>query len=303
MTQELKEIAQGLKAFLLNAEEDEIILKAALNKEKAAFNSNESRGEETSHKSEEASLSGETAYAVRNAPQEKTRNAPVEIMTKSTDKKETLTSDAPIDKAEELAHIAELITNCQRCDLGKTRIKPVPGEGNINAKIMFVGEGPGYEEDRQGRPFVGRAGQLLDKIIAAMGFSREEVFIANIVKCHPMIDPTNPDKRSNDRAPKSDEIAVCRRYLEQQIKTVSPDYVVALGGVAAKTLISEVQPFGSIRGKILDLKLSCVTLDKPVKIMATFHPAALLRNPGWKKDAWQNLKVLLADMGRQPASK
>ncbi|MGN0023166.1 MAG: uracil-DNA glycosylase [Elusimicrobiaceae bacterium] len=303
MTQELKEIAQGLKAFLLNAEEDEIILKAALNKEKAAFNSNESHGEETSHKSEEASLSGETAYAVRNAPQEKTRNAPVEIMTKSTDKKETLTSDAPIDKAEELAHIAELITNCQRCDLGKTRIKPVPGEGNINAKIMFVGEGPGYEEDRQGRPFVGRAGQLLDKIIAAMGFSREEVFIANIVKCHPMIDPTNPDKRSNDRAPKSDEIAVCRRYLEQQIKTVSPDYVVALGGVAAKTLISEVQPFGSIRGKILDLKLSCVTLDKPVKIMATFHPAALLRNPGWKKDAWQNLKVLLADMGRQSASK
>ncbi len=304
MTQELKEIAQGLKAFLLNAEEDEIILKAALNQEKAAFNSMKTRANETADKNAGEVLRRGTASAAQTAPiPAKEQEESSEVMTQNTKKTETQISNAPADKAAEIAYIADMIKNCQRCDLGKTRIKAVPGEGNINAKIMFVGEGPGYEEDRQGRPFVGRAGQLLDKIIAAMGFSREEVFIANIVKCHPMVDPSNPDKRSNDRAPKSDEIAVCRRYLEQQIKTISPDYVVALGGVAAKTLISEVQPFGSVRGKIFDLKLSCVTLDKPVKILATFHPAALLRNPGWKKDAWENLKVLLADMGRKPASK
>lgn len=300
MTQELKEIAQGLKAFLLNAGEDEIILKAALNQEKAAFNSPRAREENPPLNAAQALPQDAPAQARAPMPERESNGAA--FMTQTV--KETMPepSAEKTDKAQELAYIAQMINSCQRCELGKTRIKAVPGEGNINAKIMFVGEGPGYEEDRQGRPFVGRAGQLLDKIIAAMGFSREEVFIANIVKCHPMVDPSNPDKRANDRAPKSDEIAVCRRYLEQQIKTVAPDYVVALGGVAARTLISEVQPFGSVRGKILDLKLSCVTLDKPVKILATFHPAALLRNPGWKKDAWENLKVLLADMGRTPPS-
>ncbi|MDR0646079.1 MAG: uracil-DNA glycosylase [Elusimicrobiota bacterium] len=205
------------------------------------------------------------------------------------------------DKAVVMEQLASQINSCARCDLGATRIKAVPGEGNINAKLMFIGEGPGYEEDRQGRPFVGKAGQLLDKIIAAMGFAREEVFIANMVKCHPMIDASDPDKRGNDRAPNFDEIAVCRRYIEQQINTILPDYVVALGGVAAKSLIMEAASLSSIRGKIYDLRLSAVELKKPVKIIATFHPAALLRNPGWKKDAWTDLKVLLAAMGRAPA--
>ena len=285
MNDEIKQIAAGLKAFIQNAQEEDLILKAALKEEQAAFTSAASKEYEADKK---APLINETAQPPKSPKNEPGRTA---------------LSGSSEDKTKEMAYIAEMINSCQRCGLGKTRIKAVPGEGNVNAKIMFVGEGPGYDEDRQGRPFVGRAGQLLDKIIAAMGFSREEVFIANIVKCHPMIDPSDPDKRSNDRAPKPDEIAVCRRYLEQQIKTVSPDYVVALGGVAAKTLISQNQTFGAVRGKIFDLNLTCVQLDKPIKILATFHPAALLRNPGWKKEAWENLKTLLADMAKNQSTK
>lgn len=283
MSKEIKEIAAGLKAFLQNAQEEDLILKAALAQDKAAFTS-------------DVKNSGIT----ENHSPLKMQDRDIQPLPKENSPLDGKPSDA---KTKEIAYIAQMINGCQKCELGKTRIKAVPGEGNVNAKIMFVGEGPGYEEDRQGRPFVGRAGQLLDKIIAAMGFTREEVFIANIVKCHPMVDPSNPDKRSNDRAPYPDEIAVCRRYLEQQIKTISPDYVVALGGVAAKTLISQNQTFGAVRGKIFDLNLTCVELDKPVKILATFHPAALLRNPGWKKEAWENLKVLLADMGKMPKAK
>ncbi len=205
------------------------------------------------------------------------------------------------DKAAALAELAEKIKNCSRCELGKTRIKAVPGEGNINTKLMFIGEGPGFDEDRQGRPFVGRAGQLLDKIIAAMGFKREEVFIANMVKCHPMKEPNNPEKHGNDRAPNQEEIALCRRYIEQQIAIISPDFIVALGSVAGRSLIKDVPTFSAIRGKIYDLDLTYATPAKPIKILATFHPAALLRNPAWKKDAWADLKILLAAMGREPA--
>ncbi len=204
------------------------------------------------------------------------------------------------DKASALAELAKQITKCTRCELGKTRIKAVPGEGNINTKLMFIGEGPGFDEDRQGRPFVGRAGQLLDKIIAAMGFKREEVFIANMVKCHPMKEPNEPEKHGNDRAPNQEEIALCRRYIEEQIAIISPDFIVALGSVAGRSLIKDTPTFSAIRGKIYDLNLTYATPSKPIKILATFHPAALLRNPAWKKDAWADLKVLLAAMGREP---
>jgi DNA polymerase len=204
------------------------------------------------------------------------------------------------DKAAVLEELANRIKTCKRCPLGETRIKTVPGEGNINARLMFIGEGPGYDEDRQGRPFVGRAGQLLDKIIAAMGFKREEVFIGNMVKCHPMTDPSDPEKRGNDRAPGLDEIARCRRYIENQINAIGPDYIVALGGVAAKSLIRDSSSLSSIRGRLYNLELSEVQLKKTIKILATYHPAALLRNPGWKKDAWADLKVLMGDMGIQP---
>lgn len=202
-----------------------------------------------------------------------------------------------------LAALADTIKNCSRCPLGATRINAVPGEGNVDAELMFIGEGPGFDEDRQGRPFVGRAGQLLDKMIAAMGLTREQVFIANIAKCHPMTDPLHPDKHGNDRAPNAGEIACCRKYLEQQIAIICPKYIVALGGVSAKALISDAKSLGALRGRFYDLSLDSVKLPRPVKILATFHPAALLRNPSWKKDAWIDLQMVMAEMGLKGASK
>lgn len=207
------------------------------------------------------------------------------------------------DKTRALAELADVIKTCTRCPLGTTRLNAVPGEGNVNADVMFVGEGPGFDEDRQGRPFVGRAGQLLDKMILAMGLSREKVFIANIAKCHPMTDPLHPEKHGNDRAPNAQEIACCRKYIEQQIAIVCPKYVVALGGVAAKALISDAASLGALRGKFHTLHLDSVELAKPVQIIATFHPAALLRNPNWKKDAWLDLQMVMDKLGLKGARK
>ena len=201
------------------------------------------------------------------------------------------TKQALLDK------IAQEIQACRRCPLGHTRLHAVPGEGNPDAKLMFIGEGPGFDEDHQGRPFIGRAGQLLDKMIAAMGLTREQVFIANIAKCHPMVNPENPEAHGNDRAPNAGEIAVCRKFLEQQIAAISPQYVVALGGVAAKALISDTKSLGALRGKFHILHLDSIELKNPVKILATYHPAALLRNPNWKKDAWADLQMVMAEMG------
>lgn len=196
-----------------------------------------------------------------------------------------------------LDEIASEIKACHRCPLGDTRINAVPGEGNPTAQLMFVGEGPGFDEDHKGRPFIGRAGQLLDKMIAAMGLTREQVFIANIAKCHPMVNPENPEAHGNDRAPNVQEIAVCRKFLERQIAAISPKYVVALGGVAAKALISDTKSLGALRGKFHLLQLDTVELKTPIKILATYHPAALLRNPNWKKDAWADLQMVMAEMG------
>lgn len=200
-------------------------------------------------------------------------------------------------KQAALQELAETIKQCSRCALGATRLNAVPGEGNVDAELMFIGEGPGYDEDRQGRPFVGRAGQLLDKMIAAMGLTREQVFIANIAKCHPMIDPQHPEKHGNDRAPNAGEIACCRKFLEKQIAIICPKYIVALGGVSAKALISDAKSLGALRGQFYNLHLDSVDLPRPVQILATFHPAALLRNPNWKKDAWKDLQMVMARLG------
>ena len=206
-------------------------------------------------------------------------------------------------KTKALQELAETISHCKRCPLGSTRINAVPGEGNVDTDVMFVGEGPGYDEDRQGRPFVGRAGQLLDKMISAMGLAREKVFIANIAKCHPMTDPLHPEKHGNDRAPNAEEIACCRKYIEKQIAVICPKYVVALGGVAAKALIGDAKSLGALRGRFHDLHLDNETLPRPVQIIATFHPAALLRNPGWKKDAWVDLQMVMDALGLKGARK
>ncbi len=209
-------------------------------------------------------------------------------------------TEAAMNESEKqvlLDQIASEIRACKRCPLGETRLNAVPGEGNPAAELMFIGEGPGFDEDHKGRPFIGRAGQLLDKMIAAMGLTREQVFIANIAKCHPMVNPANPEAHGNDRAPNAGEIAVCRKYIERQIAAISPKYIVALGGVAAKALISDTKSLGALRGKFHLLHLDSVELKAPVQILATYHPAALLRNPNWKKDAWADLQMVMAAMG------
>ncbi|MDE2490858.1 MAG: uracil-DNA glycosylase [Elusimicrobia bacterium] len=181
---------------------------------------------------------------------------------------------------------------CRACPLGAARIQAVPGVGSADAEVMFVGEGPGFDEDHKGEPFVGRSGQLLDKIMASIGLSRETVYIANIVKCHPMVDPSNPEKRGNDRPPSPDEIAACRGWLDVQIRTIRPRVIVTLGAVPARVLLDDPTGITKIRGRWR-------TYDPgegapPVRLLPTFHPAALLRNPDLKRDVWEDMKSLRA---------
>jgi DNA polymerase len=189
--------------------------------------------------------------------------------------------------AAELEAVAAEVGRCRKCELGSTRTKSVPGEGHPRARIMFVGEAPGADEDAQGRPFVGRAGQLLDKIIAACGLKREEVFIGNILKCRP------PDNRD----PRPDEIIHCLPYLQRQIEAINPEIIVALGGHAAKTLLNTVKPIGQLRGQFHEYYTGIGR--PPVKLMATFHPAYLLRNYSEqnRRYVWEDMKKVLVELG------
>ncbi|MBN1393335.1 MAG: uracil-DNA glycosylase [Sedimentisphaerales bacterium] len=191
------------------------------------------------------------------------------------------------DKTAELEKISDEVKQCRKCDLGSLRTNAVPGEGNPNARILFVGEGPGADEDAQGRPFVGRAGQLLNKVIAACGLKREEVFIANIVKCRP---PEN-------REPRADEIINCFPYLQRQIEIINPDVIVALGAPAARTLLNTNKSIGQLRGQFHEYYAG---LGKPpIKVMPTYHTAYLLRNYSEenRKRVWEDMKKVLAELG------
>jgi DNA polymerase len=168
------------------------------------------------------------------------------------------------------------ICNCQNCPLGKTRNKFVYGVGNPNADIMFIGEAPGAEEDRLGEPFVGRAGQLLDKILAAIQLSRQSVYIANILKCRP---PGNRD-------PLPDEMAQCFPYLLEQIRLIKPKLICALGRVAAQGVLDTTTPLGKLRKQWHDFN--------GIPLMVTYHPAALLRFQSYKRDTWEDMKMLKA---------
>ena len=178
--------------------------------------------------------------------------------------------------------------NCQNCPLGASRKKIVFGMGSLNPQVLFVGEGPGYEEDRKGLPFVGRAGELLDKMMAAIGLSRKTVYIANMVKCHPMKSPDRPDLRGNDRPPESAEMEACRPILEEQIEILDPPVICALGATAAKALLKTEEGITRLRGRIFDFPKG----GKVIPLLPTYHPAALLRNPELKRDAWEDLKLL-----------
>jgi DNA polymerase len=175
-------------------------------------------------------------------------------------------------KSESLDQLNSLICNCTNCVLHKGRNKFVFGSGNPNADVMFIGEGPGAEEDKQGLPFVGRAGQLLTDILKAIKFSREEVFIGNIVKCRP------PDNRT----PLPEEMETCIPYLAKQIELIKPKLILCLGLTAAKGLLKKKDSLTSLRGQVFEYE--------GIKTMVTFHPAALLRNPNWKKDCWVDVQ-------------
>ncbi len=202
-------------------------------------------------------------------------------------------------RAERLELLRAHIGDCRRCPLGGSRIKLAFGVGNPEARVMFVGEGPGYAEDRQGEPFVGPAGQLLDKILAATGLSRRPttpawkwVYIANVVKCHPMIDPSDNTKRGNDRPPTPEEMAVCSPFLMAQIRLIQPSFLVPLGNTAGKALLQTEEGISKFRGRWRDF--TPPDGGPTIRLLPTYHPAALLRNPNLKKDVWDDMKQLKA---------
>ncbi|MBI5629590.1 MAG: uracil-DNA glycosylase [Elusimicrobia bacterium] len=201
---------------------------------------------------------------------------------------------APSDRAAALEALAARVQACRGCPLGSQRIQAVPGVGSAEARVIFIGEGPGFSEDHRGEPFVGRSGQLLDKILAAIGLSRRTVFIANVVKCHPMKDPSDPEARGNDRPPSPEEMAACRPYLDEQIRVISPRVLVTLGAVAARAILGGEIQITKIRGQWQ----SYLPQGAPtaIKLLPTFHPAALLRNPELKKDVWTDMKSLKQEL-------
>ncbi len=185
------------------------------------------------------------------------------------------------DRRHELQLLAERVAPCDRCpELFATRTQTVFGVGPVDADVCFVGEGPGADEDATGEPFVGKSGQLLDRIIAACGLKREEVYICNIIKCRP----------PNNRTPAPVECGNCREYLDRQLALVKPKFLVALGGVAAQNLLGSKASITKLRGKLYDYR--------GTPLICTFHPAYLLRDESKKKDAWDDMKLLLRTMGR-----
>jgi len=182
------------------------------------------------------------------------------------------------DNEKDLGAIRVEMGDCRLCSLAGKRKNLVFGEGNPQAKIVFVGEAPGADEDEQGLPFVGRAGQLLTKIIEAMGLSRKDVYICNILKCRP---PQN-------RNPLPEEIAACEPFLKQQLRIISPQIICALGTFAAKTLLQTDAPISVLRGRF--------HYYEGIKLMPTYHPAYLLRNPAAKKTVWEDVQLIMKEL-------
>ena len=196
------------------------------------------------------------------------------------------------DREQKLHALYRKFENCHNCALSLTRKKIVFGMGSFYPQVLFVGEGPGYEEDKTGLPFVGRAGELLDKILKAIGLDRNKVYISNIVKCHPIDDVDHPEMRGNDRPPQPSEIEACRTILDQQIEILEPPVLCALGETAAKVLLQTEESISRLRGKVYDFQYP--VSKKTVPLLPTYHPAALLRDELLKKDVWTDMKLLRA---------
>ena len=211
-----------------------------------------------------ASLSG--VGLARRPAVDASREAPGEA--------QAATGDGDESAAAALKDVRESLGDCQRCKLAPTRRNIVFGQGNPNARLMFVGEAPGADEDEQGLAFVGKAGQLLTRIIEAIGLRREDVFIANVLKCRP---PQN-------RNPEPDEIESCQPFLERQVAVIRPTVIVGLGKFAGQWLLKTAEPISRIRGRVGHYG--------GIKVIPTYHPAYLLRNPGAKKEVWDDMKVV-----------
>jgi DNA polymerase len=192
---------------------------------------------------------------------------------------------APKEKAAALRAIQDDLGECTRCALHAGRNKLVFGDGDPNARLMFVGEGPGADEDAQGLPFVGRAGQLLNNMITAMGLRRDQVYIANIVKCRP---PQN-------RVPEPEEAYTCAPFLFRQIDVIRPEVIVALGSTAATYLLGGKSPLSVLRGRVHQAR--------GAKLIVTYHPAYLLRDPRQKKEAWADLQIAMLELGLKKPEK
>lgn len=235
-------------------------------------------------------ISAETLAALRPAPAQKPAFAQRPAATRTSFRPVPPVAEAPkgamVVTGKTLEEIAAQIRTCSACGLHVSRTNTVPGEGNPNRPdVMFIGEGPGADEDDQGRPFVGAAGQLLDKMIEAMGYKREEVFIANIVKCRP---PGN-------RVPLPEEMTACVPYLKAQIALVQPKLIVALGKTAIEGLLNKPVAITKFRGTWCKYE--------GIDLMPTYHPAYLLRSPGRKGEAWADLKAVLAKLGKEPPAR
>jgi len=197
-------------------------------------------------------------------------------------KEEIKVEGKKVDVSGSMTDIIEEISVCKKCSLHKTRTKTVPGQGCLSPEIMFIGEAPGFDEDKAGEAFVDRAGQLLTRIIDAMGFTREQVFIGNILKCRP------PD----NRRPTPDEMETCLPFLRRQIALIQPKVIVALGATAVRGLLNLETGISKLRGKWLAFE--------GIDLMPTFHPAYLLRNQSAKHDVWRDMQDVLKRLGRTP---
>jgi len=188
------------------------------------------------------------------------------------------------DTLQELQQIATQVRDCQKCPLGRLRVHAVPGEGPADAEIMFIGEGPGYHEDQQGRPFVGSSGQMLESLLTSIGLTRQQVFIANVVKCRP---PSNRD-------PLPDEIEACRPYLDRQIELINPLLIVTLGRFSMARFFPSTARITRVHGQPLRLESRIV--------LPLYHPAAVLRNPEWHQDLrndFATISTLVAEIRQQ----
>jgi len=231
-------------------------------------------GEEELYLKPEFLLKFANAESAKEFMQRLTATAPTTVSDTKTKGK--------IPKNPELERYHQEIKDCTKCRLHEGRTKFVFGVGNPKAEVMFIGEGPGRDEDLKGEPFVGRAGQLLDKILASIGFDRQTVYIANMVKCRP---PEN-------RAPQPDELETCYPYLARQIELIKPKIICCLGRISGQFLLKTSETLGRLRGTVHDFNGSTSLTTGGIKLIVTYHPAALLRYPEYKKETWEDMKML-----------